>query len=251
MDYELHSDSDRPLSFHELYGNTLAVPASEALKGNAGSFIRNSLVTRMDSKKRDDLCLSSPFNTSDCEFEERNDIPSTVSSNEIMDVEFQNSDDKSVESVPSNVKEEENRIDKSQIASTTFLDQKTETDYGHRMKFLNWRNIGIYVPYIVYQWIYLIYHSIIIGGLLYFLAKVTWALYADYRYKFQHFQRGMSFLDISSKLKLFLEILLENEICARNYVDNKCAPDTRVPAMVSQCLQWEKCMHRDPDSIAR
>ncbi|KAH9386387.1 uncharacterized protein NEMAJ01_1283 [Nematocida major] len=34
--------------------------------------------------------------------------------------------------------------------------------------------------------------------------------------------------------------------CRRQYVVNRCAPGERVPAMESQCQEWEKCMNQDP-----
>ncbi len=48
-----------------------------------------------------------------------------------------------------------------------------------------------------------------------------------------------------------LEILVENEQCRKHYMENRCAPETRVPAMHVPCTDWEKCMVRDPEAIAR
>jgi hypothetical protein len=48
-----------------------------------------------------------------------------------------------------------------------------------------------------------------------------------------------------------VEILLENDACRHEYAINRCLPDTRVPAMNEKCNEWEKCMHRDPEAIAR
>jgi len=47
------------------------------------------------------------------------------------------------------------------------------------------------------------------------------------------------------------ELLAEMAACAQQYTDNRCARDTRVPAMETVCNNWEKCMNRDPRSVGR
>ncbi|KAL9130228.1 MAG: hypothetical protein Q9217_001521 [Psora testacea] len=47
------------------------------------------------------------------------------------------------------------------------------------------------------------------------------------------------------------EILAEMAVCAREFKENKCERDTRVPAMESVCNGWEKCMARDPYMVGR
>ncbi|KAG8530041.1 uncharacterized protein KY384_005523 [Bacidia gigantensis] len=47
------------------------------------------------------------------------------------------------------------------------------------------------------------------------------------------------------------EILAEMAACAREFKDNRCERDTRVPAMESVCNGWEKCMARDPYKVGR
>lgn len=46
-------------------------------------------------------------------------------------------------------------------------------------------------------------------------------------------------------------ILAEMAACAKNYVDNKCAGDRRLPALETVCENWERCMNRDPAKIGR
>lgn len=46
-------------------------------------------------------------------------------------------------------------------------------------------------------------------------------------------------------------VLAEIARCARDYVDNRCGSDQRLPALQVPCEGWEHCMHRDPNSIAR
>jgi len=47
------------------------------------------------------------------------------------------------------------------------------------------------------------------------------------------------------------DLMVEMAICARQYTDNRCAPDTRVPAMEMVCNNWEKCMNRDTKALGR
>ena len=46
-------------------------------------------------------------------------------------------------------------------------------------------------------------------------------------------------------------IITEMTTCAREYVDNKCGADMRVPAMKAVCENWEYCMNRDPNAVGR
>lgn len=50
---------------------------------------------------------------------------------------------------------------------------------------------------------------------------------------------------------LCLEIVQEMAVCSKEYLENRCAPGTRVPAMEKACLAWEKCMNRDPTVVGR
>lgn len=47
------------------------------------------------------------------------------------------------------------------------------------------------------------------------------------------------------------EILAEMAVCAREFKENKCERDSRVPAMETVCNNWEKCMARDPYKVGR
>ncbi|RFU28581.1 hypothetical protein B7463_g7757, partial [Scytalidium lignicola] len=46
-------------------------------------------------------------------------------------------------------------------------------------------------------------------------------------------------------------VLTEMVLCTKEYVDNRCAPETRVRAMEAVCNNWEQCMNRDPNSVGR
>ena len=47
------------------------------------------------------------------------------------------------------------------------------------------------------------------------------------------------------------EIFAEIALCAREFKENRCERDTRVPAMEIVCNNWEKCMQRDPYQVGR
>jgi hypothetical protein len=47
------------------------------------------------------------------------------------------------------------------------------------------------------------------------------------------------------------EIVQQMAGCSKSYIENRCAPDIRVPAMEIQCNAWETCMNRDPEKIGR
>ncbi|KAE9365559.1 hypothetical protein N431DRAFT_431008 [Stipitochalara longipes BDJ] len=46
-------------------------------------------------------------------------------------------------------------------------------------------------------------------------------------------------------------VLAEIARCARDYVDNRCGSNQRLPALQVPCEGWEHCMNRDPNSIGR
>lgn len=46
-------------------------------------------------------------------------------------------------------------------------------------------------------------------------------------------------------------VLAEIARCARDYVDNRCGSNQRLPALQIPCEGWEHCMNRDPNSIGR
>lgn len=47
------------------------------------------------------------------------------------------------------------------------------------------------------------------------------------------------------------DILAEMTVCAREFKENKCERDSRVPAMETVCNSWERCMQRDPYKVGR
>ena len=54
------------------------------------------------------------------------------------------------------------------------------------------------------------------------------------------------FADIQARLaSLGAELRAEILQCAKAYVDNRCQPETRIPAMERKCSGWEECMGRE------
>lgn len=57
-------------------------------------------------------------------------------------------------------------------------------------------------------------------------------------------------VDMKSK-ETTTETLAEMAVCAREFVENRCDRDSRVPAMETVCNNWEVCMKRDPHAVGR
>lgn len=52
-------------------------------------------------------------------------------------------------------------------------------------------------------------------------------------------------------LVFVLVMISEISLCSRQYQENRCNPDQRVPAMEKVCMEWETCMSRDPSTTSR
>lgn len=92
-----------------------------------------------------------------------------------------------------------------------------------------------HLPILIHNWVHLIYNTLALVFFLTFCFWTAFVLYRDYTLKYEFYQT---------------EILSENQLCSKQYTDNKCHPDTRVPAMDGFCVEWEKCMFRDPSAVA-
>ncbi|PIA14187.1 hypothetical protein COEREDRAFT_82868 [Coemansia reversa NRRL 1564] len=58
--------------------------------------------------------------------------------------------------------------------------------------------------------------------------------------------------DVNAKVQEYsAEILHEIAACSKQYLDNRCDPLMRVPAMEQACQAWDNCMHRDPTKVGR
>ncbi|TKX19178.1 di-sulfide bridge nucleocytoplasmic transport domain-containing protein [Elsinoe australis] len=92
------------------------------------------------------------------------------------------------------------------------------------------------LPQILSWYAQLTLNFFLVSGLIYLL----WSFYSTIK------------TDIDKKsTEAVSELLAEMAICARQYTDNRCAPETRVPAMETVCNNWEKCMNRDTRAVGR
>ncbi|KAI8907170.1 Brl1/Brr6 domain-containing protein, partial [Gorgonomyces haynaldii] len=72
--------------------------------------------------------------------------------------------------------------------------------------------------------------AVCVGLLIYGAVVVVWTIQHDLRIKQFEFQQ---------------EITHQIHECTHQYLKNRCDPETRVPAMELQCLEWQRCMQKD------
>ena len=48
-----------------------------------------------------------------------------------------------------------------------------------------------------------------------------------------------------------VDVMADMAECARQYKANSCEPEKRLPYMQNVCVNWEKCMNRDPSKVGR
>ncbi|ORY17854.1 Di-sulfide bridge nucleocytoplasmic transport domain-domain-containing protein, partial [Clohesyomyces aquaticus] len=56
-------------------------------------------------------------------------------------------------------------------------------------------------------------------------------------------------IDLESRNNM-IGVIADIKACAKEYTDNRCDPQMRVPAMAKLCQTWENCMSRDPQKAA-
>jgi hypothetical protein len=93
-----------------------------------------------------------------------------------------------------------------------------------------------YAPSILGYWLQLGFHVVCttVG------VWVLWSVISGFRDDF-----------LGAKEELRAEALAEMAKCAKDYAENRCAKDQRVPAMQTLCEEWEACMSQDPDRLRR
>ena len=92
------------------------------------------------------------------------------------------------------------------------------------------------LPHILSFWAQLMLNLFLIAGIMY----VLWSFWSTIR----------SDVDKKSS-EAIAELLAEMAVCAQQYTTNRCARETRVPAMEVVCSNWEKCMNQDPRNVGR
>lgn len=92
------------------------------------------------------------------------------------------------------------------------------------------------LPYIASGYLQLFFNLFLLSVLLYFLISFISTIQADVNKKVEEYSA---------------EILAEISTCSKDYLENRCSPDQRVPAMQMACQAWERCMERDPAKVGR
>ncbi|KTW28031.1 hypothetical protein T552_01893 [Pneumocystis carinii B80] len=103
--------------------------------------------------------------------------------------------------------------------------------------FTNWSlNAHRDIPYIASGYLQLFFNIFLLGVLLYFVIAFVRTIQRDVDQKVDEYSA---------------EILQEMSLCSKEYTENRCSPDHRVPAMERACAAWERCMNRDPTVVGR
>lgn len=91
-------------------------------------------------------------------------------------------------------------------------------------------------PSLLAKYMQLFFNSAIILGIL-------WVLYSFWKTIQDDVNRASE--------DLAAEALAEMSACTKNYIDNRCAGNARLPALETICSNWELCMNRDPNAVRR
>lgn len=91
-------------------------------------------------------------------------------------------------------------------------------------------------PSIIAKYLQVFFNAVIIAGVLYMIYSFYATIQADVN---------------RASEEAVAEILTEMAACSKNYVDNRCGADNRLPALETVCRNWELCMNRDPNAVKR
>lgn len=131
-----------------------------------------------------------------------------------------------------------NRVPQEDISTTAPPPQKQQQEKGPHFvySFFAFLNQHPNLPHILSYWAQLALNVFFMSGIIY-IAYSFWSTIRS---------------DVDKKsYEAIAEILAEMKVCADQWTQNRCDPDTRVPAMEVVCNNWEKCMNRDPNSVGR
>ncbi|KAJ2238385.1 hypothetical protein H4R99_000110 [Coemansia sp. RSA 1722] len=92
------------------------------------------------------------------------------------------------------------------------------------------------LPYVISGYLQLGFNVFMVGTVLVIVVNILLTIQRDINAKVQEYAGVVS-----------QEILS----CSKQYVDNRCDPDMRVPAMEPYCNAWETCMQQDPKKVGR
>ncbi|KAH7401153.1 Di-sulfide bridge nucleocytoplasmic transport domain-containing protein [Phaeosphaeria sp. MPI-PUGE-AT-0046c] len=102
--------------------------------------------------------------------------------------------------------------------------------------FMHWIEAHPNLPSVLSYYLQLSVNLVLAGVFVYIIYCAWSAVLAD--------------VDIEAS-KYVAKITVETAACAKQYTDNRCRPDERVPAMEKLCSDWERCMNRDAQKVAR
>lgn len=91
-------------------------------------------------------------------------------------------------------------------------------------------------PYILLMYLQLFFNVVLALVVLYIIFSFITTIRADTKHK----------IELATT-----DALREISLCSREYYRNKCSTDRRTPALEVPCLEWEKCMNRDPEKIGK
>lgn len=121
--------------------------------------------------------------------------------------------------------------------NVTDSDDETTVPSQTNNCFTNWSiNAHRDIPYIASGYLQLFFNIFLVGVLLYFVIAFVRTIQRDVDQKVDEYSA---------------EILQEMSLCSKEYTENRCSPDHRVPAMEKACTTWERCMNRDPTVVGR
>lgn len=92
------------------------------------------------------------------------------------------------------------------------------------------------LPFVFAQYLQLIFNVFLVLVMLYLIMTFVLMVRSEVGHKVEEYTH-----------KAAIEIAL----CTKNYLENRCAPDTRTPYTEAACSSWQKCMDRDPSDVGR
>ena len=91
-------------------------------------------------------------------------------------------------------------------------------------------------PVLITKYVEVLFNATILLGILYAIFSVWSVITAD--------------LNAANEEALAI-LSAKRSACAKEYVENRCGSDLRVPAMETTCNNWELCMQQDPNGVRR
>ncbi|KAJ2890515.1 hypothetical protein IWW38_004090, partial [Coemansia aciculifera] len=90
------------------------------------------------------------------------------------------------------------------------------------------------IPYVISGYLQLGFNVFMVGTVLLIIVHVLLTIQRDVNSKVQEYST---------------EIMQEIAACSKQYSDNRCERDFRVPGMEAACNLWDSCMQRDPTLV--